>query len=108
MNDLEKLNSVAGDVSGQDVADGNAFAALENRLKKVEQERKEDQFFFVFTIILIIDAILFMFLIDGLAALTLGLMQFILLLVLADRCDVKYFEVIFRRVTGIFKNGEDG
>lgn len=94
-------------MASKDDPDSNATAELTKRLKKVEQERKEDQFYFIFVIVLIIDAILFMFLIDGLAALTLGVLQIILLLVIADRCDVKYFEVIFKRVTGMLKQNDD-
>ena len=100
MSDLSKMDSCE---STNEDAESKAFAELENKLKHCEQKRKEQEFFFIFALVIVIDAALFMHMVDGLACLTIGLLELICLLILADKYDIKYVEMIFQRMTGMFK-----
>ena len=82
----------------------NEVKMLTDRLNKLEQERKEDLFFFIFVVILIIDTVLFTILKDGLAAITIGVLQIIFLLSIANRLDIEYLDGIFKKCVSIFKS----
>ncbi len=102
-DDFQKLDAIAEHTD----ADSKALAELQEELRRVKQERREDQFYFIFFFILIIDAILFIYLVDGWAALTLGILETIFLMLIADRYEVKYVEIIFKRITGVFAKNHD-
>ena len=67
-NTLNKLKNI---VAEKDAA-SEACARLQQELDQVKQERQEDRFFFLLISVVIIDAILFIYLVDGVAALAFG------------------------------------
>lgn len=105
MSDISKAERLME----QKDSDSEALAALEAEIKEIRKARRADWFYFIFFQILIIDGILFIFLVDGGAAIALALMEIVFLLIIADRFDITYVEIIFARFAKIWDktNGND-
>lgn len=97
-SDLSKL-----DIKAQESdSESEALSVALKRIDRLEKSRREDSFYFLFFFVLCLDAVLFIFLVDGGAAIALMVLELVFLLLLADRYDIKYIEVIFKRVAGAF------
>lgn len=105
MSDINKAEMMME----QKDSESEALAALEGEIKEIRQARRADMFYFIFFQLLIIDAVLFIFLVDGGAAIALAFLQIVFLLLIADRFDIKYVEIIFARFAKIWDktNGND-
>jgi hypothetical protein len=90
-------------------SESEALAALEAEIKAIRKSRRADWFYFIFVQLLIVDAILFIYLVDGGAAIALVLMQIVFLLLIADRFDITYVEIIFARFAKLWDktNGDN-
>ena len=73
-----------------------------------ESKRKNETCFIVaFVIVILFDSCIFIFIVDGLAALSLTILQVILLLVLGSKYNINSIDIIFKRITGMTgKNSE--
>ena len=98
MSDIEKANKLLGDRD----AESEATSKLQDEIQELKKRRKEDQFFVIFFFIIIVDAMLFIFLVDGLAALSLVIIELVFLVIIADRFDISQIEILFARIANIF------
>ena len=69
---------------------------------KLKYKLREHIFYFIFASIIYIDAVLFIYLVDGVAALAIVILQLVLLLILGDKFDIKSLELLLKRITGMF------
>lgn len=87
MTDISKATKI---LEEQD-PESEALNSLADQLEKEKQKRKADLFCFLFLQVIIIDAILFMYLKDGLSALALTILEAVFLFVIADRMNTPIF-----------------
>ncbi|MCH9845267.1 MAG: hypothetical protein K0U39_07135 [Alphaproteobacteria bacterium] len=104
MSDLLKLkgNSDSDNPENKKQSDQYESSVEDNK------QKYENYFISVFVGVILLDSCLFLFIVDGLAALSLTILQVLLLLVLGSKLNINSVDIIFKRITGMLgKNGEE-
>lgn len=94
-----------------DNPESSALSRAENKLteqrKDLIKQLNEERFLWSVAMIFVIDAFLFLSIVDGIAAIAILALQLIFLLVLGVKLDVTYIDTIFKRITGMLRKSED-
>lgn len=85
-----------------DDAKGELINALQAHNAELKLKILHERFMFTFGLFMVADVFIFSAMQDGLSSIALLIPQLVFLFILAEKCEVKAVELIFRRIVGAF------
>ena len=84
------------------------IASLEKALENSQDQRGEERFLWILVTLILGDALIFIAIENWAAAIIIGILQLILVWIVADKCGVDSVAPLIDKLTGMFaKNGKE-